>query len=354
MAFICSSADLKYAHEINDSNNLISSKIKFYTPNPSYKVLKIGKNDSKVEYEILKSNCYTKNNIPDWININLFSINLNQSKSNIIYIHLENQIQTKILLKEEGNASSQKRKLILYSHENGTDLFRILPFLIDLSVQIKCDIISYDYIGFGRSNGKPTETNFLNSYQEIMDIILNKFNYQMENVLLIGRGIGVMHSIIIASRNNYLKCKGLILISPSISEKKIDINLMKRIICPTLLIISKDEEYDEDDEKNEVISFCREINNEKEWFPKDKNIYDRQSLFFKGDILLKHRKKFISFIREYMKSNDEYNIKSRHSSIATYLDNNNIQSRVNSIKDFEKQKVDNNVDINFNFNNDDY
>ena len=354
MAFICSSDDLKYAHEINDSNNLITSKIKFYIPNPSYKVLKIDKNDSKVEYEILKSNCYTKNNIPDWININLFSIDLNQSKSNIIYIHIENQIQTKILLKEEGNASSEKRKLILYSHENATDLFRILPFLIDLSIQIKCDVISYDYIGFGCSKGKPTETNFLSRCQEIMDTILNKFNYQMENVLLIGRGIGVMHSIIIASRNNYLKCKGLILISPSISEKRIDINLMKSIICPTLLILSKDVENDEEDQGNGVISFCREINNEKEWFPKDKNIYDRQSLFFKGDILLKHRKKFISFIREYMKSNDGYNIRSRHSSIATYFDNNNIQSRVNTIKDLEKQKVGNNLDVNINFNNEDY
>ena len=354
MAFICSTDDYKFAYENNNSNNLISSKIQFNIPNPSYKVLKVNKNDSKVEYEISKSNCYTKNNIPNWINITLFSENLNKDKSNLIYVLVENQIQTKILLKEKENASIEKRKLILYSHENGTDLFRILPFLIDLSIQIKCDIISYDYEGFGRSNGKASENSFINIYQYIIDIILNKFKYQIENILLMGRDIGVMNSIAIASRNKYLKCKGLILISPKISEKRIDINAMKSIICPTLLILSKKEENDgEEFEVNPIITFCREINNEKEWFPKDKIIYDNQSLFFEGDFLLKHRKKFISFIREYMKSDSEENNKSRLASISTHS-GSNIENVINSVEDIENEKGDNKIESNINFNNEDY
>ena len=354
MAFVCSTDDFKFIHETNDSNNLISSKIKFQVPNPSYKVIKVNKNDAKVEYEILKSNCYTKNNIPDWINITLFSKNLNDIKSNLIYIHIENQIQTKILLKGKGNACIENRKLILYSHENATDLFRILPFLIDLSIQIKCDIISYDYIGFGRSNGKLAENNFINIYEYIIDIILNDFKYHVENILLMGRDIGAMNSIAIASRNKFLKCKGLILISPIISGKRIDLNFMKSIICPTLLILSKNIENDEEEEKvNPIISYCREINNEKEWFPKDKIVYDSQSLFFKGDILLKHRKKFISFIREYMKSDNEENNKSRLPSLSSQS-GSNIENMINSVKDIENRKEENKKELNNNFNNEDY
>ena len=361
MALFCSSDDYKYAHEITINNKLISSKIKFCPPKPSYKIIHTSKDNSKVDYEILSSLPYKKNNIPDWINITLYSMYCEKIKSNVVFIHIKNNFQNQNLLKkEEEKGKNKKNKIILYSHENGKDLFLILPFLIDLSIQGKCNVISYEYIGYGRSLGKPTQKNFLIIYKIIMHITLNFFKYQLENILLMGRDIGALISLIIASRIKFNNCKGLILISPVISDKYIDINSMKKVICPTLLIQPKNINDNEDINENEVILFCREINNEKEWFPKDKNIYDNKSLFHNVDFLIKHRKKFISYIREFMKSNNEENNCISYSSKSTNTETSpdnldkclddieiNNNNKIDIMKEFEEEDK-----INYNINDD--
>ena len=55
MSIFCSSNDYKYAHEITINKKLLSSKIKFYPPVPSYKIINQGKNEIKVNYELLSS-----------------------------------------------------------------------------------------------------------------------------------------------------------------------------------------------------------------------------------------------------------------------------------------------------------
>ena len=103
-----------------------------------------------------------------------------------------------------------------------------------------------------------------------MNYALKYLNYNIENILLMGRDIGVVHSLIIASRHNFNKCKGLILISPIINEKIININIIKNIICPTLIIKEKNEK--EDNKEDETILIYKQINNVKEWLPKNKNL----------------------------------------------------------------------------------
>ena len=366
MTFMCSSNDIDYAHEFTENNKLVSSQLKFFHPKPSYKIKTkdINLPIQKVDYEILSNVSYNNSNIPDWINVNLYSINSGKKNSiKIMYIIIENNVQKRLLLKDEEKNRKQKNKAILYSHENGTDLFRILPFLIDLSVQIKCDIISYDYHGFGCSTQKPNDKNFTSIYEKIIDVTLNKFKYKIENILLMGRDIGAIHSIIIASRNKYNNCRGMILISPVISEKIIDSCIMKSIICPTLLIQPKNNNDNDGNQENEVILFCREINNEKEWFPKDTKEYDNKSLFRDSDIFIKKRKKFISFIRQYMVSNEgnekAYNTGSGISTNSgTSGDNNEINENKDDNENKKENKKENSDDSeneeDNNYNDDDY
>ena len=368
MAFMCTSNDINYAHEIFENNKLVNSPLKFFRPKPSYKIREkdITSPIHKVEYEILSNVSYNINNIPDWINVTLYSINSGKKNSiKIMYIIIENNIQKRLLLKDEEKNRKQKNKVILYSHENGTDLFRILPFLIDLSVQIKCDIISYDYHGFGCSTQKPNEKNFTSIYEKIIDVTINKFKYKIDNILLMGRDIGAIHSIIIASRNKYNNCMGMILISPVISEKIIDSCIMKSIICPTLLIQPKNNNDSNDNQENEVVLFCREINNEKEWFPKDTKDYNSKGLFCDSDIFIKKRKKFISLIRQFMVSNESsekiYNTGSGISTNSgTSEDNNEINENKDdndneNRKENKKENSDESEDEgDNNYNNDDY
>ena len=55
MSFFCSSDDYKYTHEMTLNKKIISSKLKFYPPAPSYKIINQQKNEAKVNYEILPS-----------------------------------------------------------------------------------------------------------------------------------------------------------------------------------------------------------------------------------------------------------------------------------------------------------
>ena len=352
-----STGDFIYNQEILSLKDLFSPKIKFYPSKPSYKIISQIKDSSSlyddIDYEILSSMPFNKFNIPDWIKVSLHSLNYKKNKK-IIFLHIQNNYNQKYL---------PPNKVILYSHENNTDIVELFPFLIDLSIQNKCNIISYDYRGFGCSSSKSNEKNFTNSYEYAINFALNYLNYKIENILLMGRDIGAIHSIIIASRHKYNICKGLILISPIINEKIIDINIMKSIICPTLLI--KENNKDENNKEDETISFYRQINNEKEWFPKNKN---------GKDILLNHRQKFLNYIREYMKSNnDDKNIctlSRKSTNVETLVDNNELyfdlenqnedkgcnnkstkqnNNKRNYMKEFEEE--DSNINYN---NNEDY
>ena len=341
-------------------SKIFLQKIKFSAPKPSYKILSKSKESQslyeEIDYTILSSMPFNKYNIPDWINVSLHALNYKKNKK-LIFMHIENNYSEQI----------SPKKVIIYSHENDTDLIRLLPFLIDLSVQNKCNIISYDYRGFGCSSSKSIDTNFLKSYEYTMDYALNYLNYKIDNILLIGRDIGAIHSLIIASRHKYNMCKGLILISPFFHEKLIDINNMKNIICQTLLIkvINESNENVEDNS----FSFYRTINNEKEWIIKNKKNSENNiniNLSNNEDILLSHRRKFINYIREYIKSNkEEKNIcsLSRKSTIAeTILDNTDIGFDYSESQNDDNMK--NNIkknymkhfkeeDDNINYNNDD-
>ena len=344
-------------------------KIKFSAPKPSYKILPKTKDSQslyeEIDYEILSSMSFNKYNIPDWINVSLHALNYKKNKQ-LIFMHIENNYIEKMLPK----------KVIIYSHENDTDIIRLLPFLIDLSVQNKCDIISYDYRGYGCSSSKSNDNNFLQSYEHTMDYALNYLNYKIDNILLIGREIGAIHSIIIASRHKYNMCKGLILISPFCNEKIINLNNMKNIICPTLLIKERNEN-NENNKEDKPISFYRTINNEKEWLIKNKKKTENNTninISNNEDILLSHRRKFINYIREYMVSNNEdknaYSLSRKSTNAETLLDNgeicidycdnnqnenniNNINNKNNIKKSYMKEFKEEDENINYN-NEEDY
>ena len=137
---------------------------------------------------------------------------------------------------------------------------------------------------------------------------------------------------------------------------------MKSIICPTLLIQPKNKNNNNVIQENEVVLFCREINNEKEWFPKDDKVYNNHSLFCDSDIFIKKRKKFISLVRQFMESNEDnekiYNTGSGISTTSgTSGDNNEINENKDdneNKKENKKENSDDSEDEDNDYNNDDY
>ena len=307
MAFngMCTGNDMLYASE---GGIIPESRLKLKAPKSSYIITSNTKNTQgicKLDFKPTKSIYYNPNLIPNWVEVSLHSIPKKNNKR-ITALHIVN----KCLMSK--NPYIYEPITILYCHENETDILRLVPFLIDLSLQMKCDIISFDYLGFGDSNIKPKNNTILEDGEYAIKFANEHMNYKIENLILMGKGIGAMPAIHLASMNEYHNCKSLILYMPLITMDKIDIKVMRSVTCKCLLI--KEIESKDEIEDNDIISFCREIPDEKEWLPVKKkkpdmlnkfNCYKRFMEDIPDDVYTRHRSKFILKIRNYVYSEEE-------------------------------------------------
>ena len=306
MAFnsFCTGNSMKYASELDDDS---FSKFIVKAPKPSYEIIDINSNQNtpntpiEVKFRPTKEVYFNKENIPNWIEVKFFKIPLKKNNKLIALRVLNKCLTSKEPIMNEPY-------LIFYFHENGTDLLRLVPFFIDLSIQMKCDIISYDYMGFGCSSGKAKfDTFFSNKEISLETFAISYLKYKIENILLYGKGLGAMNAISLASNEKYQSCKGLILCMPIISDSIIDVEILKSIYCQTLII----QELDNNTHKlnNCILSLCQNIQNAKKWTPKRKSKDDNIFAAFEdndnncndsGDVFYRHRRKFIIKLRDYI------------------------------------------------------
>ena len=323
MAFngFCTGNDMRYSSE---GPKISDSRLKLKAPKSSYEIIskskKNNQNIEKVDFKPTKEILFSKENIPKWIDLSFYLMPKKDGKR-LISLHIIN----KCLISK--NPFLNEPNLILYCHENNTDLLRLVPFLIDLSIQMKCDIVSFDYCGFGCSSGKPKINTILSDGEDAINFAISYLKYKIENIILFGKGIGAMSSIFLASRQNYHDCKSLILCMPAIGNKVVDVKVMRSIFCQTLLIM----EFEDKNEinNNEIINLCREIHNEKEWLPIRKKNKEIKKNFFNyndefddyEDVYSRHRSKFIMKIKDYIYPEQEIiKAKNKHSTVGGSTD----------------------------------
>ena len=302
MAFngCCTGNDMRYSSE---SGIQPESRLKLKSPKSSYEIIKSPKEKPsatiKVDYKVTKETFFDDSNIPKWIELSFYSIQKKDGKK-IISLHIINKCYN------SKNPIKYEPDLILYCHENETDLLRIAPFLIDISIQMKCDIVSFDYHGFGCSSGKPKIASILPDSEDALNFAISTLKYKVENIVLLGMGIGAMCALHLASKQKYQNLKSIILCMPVIGNKIIDIKILRSIFCPTLLIKEFDDKKEISDD--ELVNIFREIPNEKEWLPiKKKNKEFNKNFLLNdldyddsNDVYFRHRRKFITKIKEYI------------------------------------------------------
>lgn len=74
--------------------------------------------------------------------------------------------------------------VIIFSHGNASDIVAMTGYLTSLSNTLGIRIICYDYPGYGRTPGHPTEVSCLNSLEIIYNIFKDK------DIILIGQSLG--------------------------------------------------------------------------------------------------------------------------------------------------------------------
>jgi pimeloyl-ACP methyl ester carboxylesterase len=108
-----------------------------------------------------------------WINVDCYQLQKCSSKKRIVLLHIENTFVPK-----------EKKLTLIFSHGNACDLSVVYPFLIDLSTQLKADVISYDYSGYGRSEGSPSEKEIYTDIEQVMDFVTISLGVENENIIL--------------------------------------------------------------------------------------------------------------------------------------------------------------------------
>lgn len=90
------------------------------------------------------------------------------------------------LMLKSGKSDAPK---IFYCHGNGEDLGLVRPGLEELRKR-GFDVFSYDYCGYGFSEGRPTEKNLYESAEAAWNYAAAKFGYTPENTVLFGFSLG--------------------------------------------------------------------------------------------------------------------------------------------------------------------
>jgi fermentation-respiration switch protein FrsA (DUF1100 family) len=138
---------------------------------------------------------------------------------------------------------------ILYSHGNAEDLGISRSYLVHLSEQLKVNIVTYDYEGYGINLGPPSEAGCYRSIEAVYTYLIGTMSLRTSKIIIMGRSLGSGPSVHLALK---YPCAGLILISPLTSAIRVvsewaaillaysDIFLnlykMPKVTCPVLVI----------------------------------------------------------------------------------------------------------------------
>ncbi|KAJ0495009.1 putative serine aminopeptidase, S33, alpha/Beta hydrolase [Helianthus annuus] len=108
---------------------------------------------------------------------------------------------------------------ILYSHGNAADLGQMYELFCQLSLHLRVNLMGYDYTGYGRSSGKPTEHNTYADIEAAYRCLVETYGVKEEDVILYGQSVGSGPTLDLASRLPRLRA--VVLHSPILSGLRV-------------------------------------------------------------------------------------------------------------------------------------
>ena len=124
--------------------------------------------------------------------------------------------------------SDSPKYTILFSHGNAVDLGQMSSFFVGLSSRINCNILAYDYSGYGASSGKASESNLYADTEAAWEALRTRFGLKPDQVILYGQSIGTVAATDLATRH---EMAGVILHSPLMSGMRVAFPDTRRTWC---------------------------------------------------------------------------------------------------------------------------
>jgi fermentation-respiration switch protein FrsA (DUF1100 family) len=124
---------------------------------------------------------------------------------------------------------NENTKTIIYSHGNATDVGAMFPLQAILAHSLECNVVSYDYSGYGESGGVPMEANTYTDIKGVLDYTVEKIcDKDASKVILYGQSVGSGPCCYLGCREEELG--GMILHSPFLSGM--------RVLTPSRYVLS--------------------------------------------------------------------------------------------------------------------
>lgn len=142
---------------------------------------------------------------------------------------------------------------ILFSHGNAVDMGHMSSFYYGLGKWLNCNVFSYDYSGYGLSEGTPTEKDLYADIDAAFSELITNYKTKPEHVILYGQSIGTVPTVDLATRQQVgavilhsALMSGLRVLCPSTSRTWFfdafpNIDKVENVTAPTLIIHGKDD-----------------------------------------------------------------------------------------------------------------
>ncbi|ESN96291.1 hypothetical protein HELRODRAFT_185081 [Helobdella robusta] len=117
---------------------------------------------------------------------------------------------------------------ILFSHGNAVDIGQMTSFLVSLGSRLHCNVMAYDYTGYGCSSGAPSERHLYSDIEAAWLCLNKRYGLCPQNIILYGQSIGTVPTIDLASK---YEVGGVILHSPLTSGLRMAFPDTKRTWC---------------------------------------------------------------------------------------------------------------------------
>nr|CAD1820803.1 unnamed protein product [Ananas comosus var. bracteatus] len=113
------------------------------------------------------------------------------------------------------------RLTVLYSHGNAADLGQLYDLFAQLKVNLRVNLMGYDYSGYGASTGKPSEANTYADIEAVYQCLETEYGISQEDLIF-----AILSGLRVVCHVNFNFCFDIYK----------NINKIKKVKCPVLVI----------------------------------------------------------------------------------------------------------------------
>lgn len=111
---------------------------------------------------------------------------------------------------------------IIFSHGNADDIGSCASYCQWLADSVCCRVLAYDYLNYGASDKhETTQDNMEHAIEAVFGYAVSSLNVDVKSIFIVGKSLGSVPSVHLASQSYCTDIAGLVLISPLASGARV-------------------------------------------------------------------------------------------------------------------------------------